>query len=225
MRAESARTARFRAGIADGLFLWDGAMGTMLQMGGLLPRGAVPEAICLSHPDALSDIHAAYVDAGAMAVTTNTFGANRVKLAEYGLEAQVGAINAAAVAAARKAAGEGRLVAGSIGPTGKFVEPLGPMPFREAVDLFSEQIGALAAAGADLLIAETMMDLRELKAVLVAARETCGLPVIAMMTFEGSGATLLGTTPEAFSVTAAAMGAEAVGLNCSLGPEAMFPLV
>jgi 5-methyltetrahydrofolate--homocysteine methyltransferase len=216
---------RFRKRIADGLLLWDGAMGTMLQARGLLPRGAVPEELCLSRPGDLSDIHAAYFAAGSNAVTTNTFGANRVKLAEYGLESRVAEINAAAVRAARKAAGARRLVAGSIGPTGKFVEPLGPMPFREAVELFAEQIRALAAAGADLLIAETMMDLRELKAVLVAARETCSLPVAAMMTFEGSGATLLGTTPEAFGVTASAMGADLVGLNCSLGPEAMFPLV
>ncbi len=225
MKSDSARSATFRSRIAEGLFLWDGAMGTMLQAGGLLPRGAVPEELCLSRPDALSGIHAAYVAAGAVAVTTNTFGANRIKLAEYGLESRVGPINAAGVAAARKAAGARRLVAGSIGPTGRFVEPLGPMAFREAVSIFSEQIRALAEAGADLLIAETMMDLRELKAVLVAAREICTLPVITMMTFEGSGATLLGTTPEAFGVTAAAMGASAVGLNCSLGPDAMFPLV
>ncbi len=225
MKFDSARGARFRSLIADGFLLWDGAMGTMLQAGDLLPRGAVPEELCLTRPDSLSDIHAAYVAAGAMAVTTNTFGANRIKLAEYGLEDRVGQINAAGVAAARKATGPRGLVAGSVGPTGKFVEPLGPMSFPAAVELFSEQIRALADAGADLLIAETMMDLRELKAVLVAARESCSLPVIAMMTFEGSGATLLGTSPEAFGVTAAAMGADVVGLNCSLGPDAMFPLV
>jgi 5-methyltetrahydrofolate--homocysteine methyltransferase len=221
----STGTEQFRKRIADCLTLWDGAMGTMLQARGLLPRGAVPEELCLSNPEALTEIHAAYVAAGSMAVTTNSFGANRVKLAEYGLEAQVAQINAAAVGAARKAAGPGRLVAGSIGPTGKFVAPLGPLGFREAVDIFSEQIRALAGAGADLLIAETMMDLRELKAVLVAAREVCALPVVTMMTFEGSGATLLGTTPEAFGVTASAMGADAVGMNCSLGPDAMFPLI
>lgn len=225
MTQASTGSALFRKRIADSLTLWDGAMGTMLQARGLLPRGAVPEELCLSNPEALTEIHAAYVAAGSMAVTTNSFGANRVKLAEYGLEAQVAQINAAAVGAARKAAGPGRLVAGSIGPTGKFVAPLGPLDFREAVDIFSEQIRALAGAGADLLIAETMMDLRELKAVLVAAREVCALPVVTMMTFEGSGATLLGTTPEAFGVTASAMGADAVGMNCSLGPDAMFPLI
>ncbi|HEY3490964.1 MAG TPA: homocysteine S-methyltransferase family protein [Candidatus Deferrimicrobiaceae bacterium] len=225
MTKASTGTEKFRKMIADSLTLWDGAMGTMLQARGLLPRGAVPEELCLSNPESLTEIHAAYVAAGSMAVTTNSFGANRVKLAEYGLEAQVAQINAAAVGAARKAAGPGRLVAGSIGPTGKFVAPLGPLDFREAVDIFSEQIRALAGAGADLLIAETMMDLRELKAVLVAAREVCALPVVTMMTFEGSGATLLGTTPEAFGVTASAMGADAVGMNCSLGPDAMFPLI
>lgn len=225
MKPTTGGADRFRRRIADGVLLWDGAMGTMLQAGGLLPRGAVPEELCLSRPDALAGVHAAYVAAGAMAVTTNTFGANRVKLAEYGLESEVARINAAGVAAARKAAGAKALVAGSIGPTGKFVEPLGPMAFPEAVAIFSEQIRALASAGADLLIAETMMDLRELKAVLIAAREACALPVVAMMTFEGSGATLLGTTPESFGVTASAMGADAVGMNCSLGPEAMFPLI
>jgi 5-methyltetrahydrofolate--homocysteine methyltransferase len=211
-----------RGRLPRGLLLWDGAMGTMLQEAGLA-RGAAPEEVCLSRPDAVREIHAAYRAAGAAVLTTNTFGANRIKLASFGLERQVAAINAAAVAAAKMVAGKKGLVAGSVGPTGTFVEPLGPLSFAEAASAFREQARALADAGADLVKIETMMDLRELKAALLAARET-GLPVVAMMTFEESGATLLGTTPEAFGVTAEAMGAFAVGLNCSLGPGPMLDL-
>jgi len=214
----------FSARLARELLLWDGAMGTMLQEAGLA-RGSAPEEVCLLRPEAVTEIHRAYVAAGAAGVTTNTFGANRIKLAEYGLAERAAQINEAAVAAARRAVGKGGWVAGSVGPTGRFVEPLGPLSFAEAVEVFREQVRALVGAGADLVKIETMMDLRELKAALLAAREEApGLPVVAMMTFEESGATLLGTTPESFGVTASAMGASVVGLNCSVGPQRMLDL-
>jgi 5-methyltetrahydrofolate--homocysteine methyltransferase len=197
----------------------------MLQGSGALSAGACPEEVNLARPDAVTAIHRAYAKAGAQGVTTNTFGANRVKLAEYGLGDRVAEVNGAAVAAARRAVGERGLVLGSVGPTGKFVEPLGPLSFREAVGIFSEQAAALARAGADAIKIETMMDLRELKAALLAAREATALPVLCLMTFEGGGATLLGSTPESFGVVAEAMGADAVGMNCSLGPEGMEALL
>ena len=210
--------------LSAGCLTLDGAMGTMLQAGGLEPGGC-PELLNRTRPDLVASVHGAYADAGSDVVVTNTFGGTRLTLAEYGLEEAVEELNARAVEIARKAT-EGRcLVAASVGPTGRFVEPVGDLAFDEAVDLFSEQIEALAGAGADALHLETFGDIAELKAAMLAAREVSALPVVAFMTFQADGRTVLGTDPESFAVTAEALGAAAVGINCGLGPDAVVGLV
>ena len=202
----------------DAHLLFDGGMGTMLQAAGLV-AGEVPELWCLTHADAVTAVHRAYVEAGSDVVTTNTFGANRLKLAGA---AAVDDVFAAAVACARAAGA--RYVAADIGPTGALLRPLGTLSFDEAYDLFAEEARAAARAGADLFIVETMTDLAEAKAAYLACRENTDLPVIVTMTFGEDGRTFLGTSPEVAAVTFDALGADAVGINCSLGPTELLPL-
>ena len=199
--------------------LLDGAMGTQLQARGLA-AGELPELLCLSHPEVVTDVHAAYVAAGADVVATNTFGANAAKLGDA---ASVEEVFSAAVACARAAAP--RYVAADLGPTGQLLAPMGPLPFDDAYELFARQVRAAAAAGADLFVIETMSDLAEAKAALLAVRENSDLPAIVTMTFEEDGRTFLGTTPEVASLTLSSLGAAAVGINCSLGPAEVAPLV
>ncbi len=202
----------------------DGAMGTLLQEGPLRP-GEAPEALSLRDPQAVASVHRAYLEAGAMVVTTDTFGGNRIKLAACGLAGRMEEVNAAAVRLARKAVGKKALVAGDIGPTGRLLAPVGDLSFAEAFEVFSRQAAALAEAGADLLVLETFSDLREIRAAVIAARSVCSLPIVASMTFEPSGRTLLGATPEAVAVTLEAAGAEVVGANCGLGPEGIVAVL
>ena len=199
--------------------LFDGAMGTQLQARGLA-AGEIPELLCITHPDEVSAIHAAYVAAGADVVTTNTFGASAVKLGSAATPAEV---FSAAVACARKSGA--RYVAADIGPTGQLLAPLGTLAFEDAYDLFKEQVVAADAAGADLFIIETMADLAEAKAALLAVRENSDLPAFVTMTFDEDGRTFLGTTPEIASATLSSLGADAVGINCSLGPAEVAPLI
>ena len=208
-------------GVLDGrnFLVFDGAMGTQLQERGLA-AGELPELLCLSNPDEITDVHAAYVAAGADVVTTNTFGANREKL---GGAATVEQIFTAAVACARRSGA--RYVAADIGPTGQLLEPMGTLPFDEAYALFAEQARAATAAGADLFIIETMADLAEAKAALLAVQENSDLPAFVTMTFAEDGRTFLGTTPEVAAVTLSSLGADALGINCSLGPNDLVPLV
>ncbi len=199
--------------------LFDGAMGTMLQRAGLA-AGALPELLCLTHPEVVEEIHRAYVEAGCDVATANTFGANAHKLAGA---ASVDEVFAAAVACARGAGA--RYVAGDVGPTGMLLEPLGTLSFDEAYGLFAEQARAAQKAGADLVVVETMGDLLEAKAAVLACRENCGLPVVATMTFGEDGRTFLGTGPEEAALTLSGLGVDALGVNCSLGPDALAPLV
>ncbi|CAG1066670.1 5-methyltetrahydrofolate--homocysteine methyltransferase [uncultured bacterium] len=203
--------------------VFDGATGTMLQRLGLKPGGC-PDELCLKDPGLVKKVHTAYVEAGSDIVTTNTFGANRAKLKEYSLEGALRDINVAAARCAREAIGEKRFVAGGLGPTGRFVEPVGDMPFEEALAIFSEQAQALKEGGADLIIIETMMDIKEMKAAIMGAKST-GLPVVATMTFDETMRTVLGTPPESFAVMAAALGADCIGANCSLGIEGIHKAV
>ena len=198
--------------------LFDGGMGTMLQEAGLA-AGETPELWCLTHPEEVRAIHRAYVEAGSDVITTNTFGANRLKLDG---KATVEEVFSAAVACARAAGA--RYVAGDIGPTGALLRPLGTLSFDDAYELFAEEARAAAAAGADLFIIETMTDLLEAKAALLACRENTNLPIIATMTFGEDGRTFLGTSPEVAAVTLDALGADAVGINCSLGPGELLGL-
>ena len=198
--------------------LFDGAMGTMMQAAGLL-AGELPELLNLTEPQKITQIHRAYVEAGSQVVTTNTFGANSLKLGDA---ASVDEVFAAAVKCARESGA--RYVAADVGPTGALLAPMGTMDFEEAYDLFAEQARAIQASGADLVIIETMADLLEAKAAVLAVREHCDLPVFATMTFGEDGRTFLGTTPEVAAITLSALGVQALGINCSLGPDALAGL-
>ena len=203
----------------DEFLLFDGAMGTQLQARGLA-AGELPELLCFTNPDEVTQIHASYVAAGADVVTTNTFGANEDKLGDA---ATVEEVFCAAVACAR--ASGARYVAADIGPTGQLLAPMGPLAFEDAYELFARQVRAAEAAGADLFVVETMADLAEAKAALLAVRENSGLPALVTMTFQEDGRTFLGTTPEVAALTLSSLGAAAVGVNCSLGPADVAPLV
>lgn len=203
----------------EGFLLFDGAMGTQLQERGLA-AGELPELLCLTNPAEVTEIHASYVAAGADVVTTNTFGANAAKLGDA---ASVEEVFSAAVACARAAGAP--LVAADLGPTGQLLEPMGSLSFDEAYELFARQVRAAAGAGADLFVVETMADLAEARAALLAVRENSELPAVVTMTFEEDGRTFLGTTPEVAALTLSSLGAAAVGVNCSLGPADVAPLV
>ena len=199
--------------------VFDGAMGTMLQEAGL-KAGELPELLNFSHPETVTAIHRAYVEAGADVISANTFGANAHKLGDA---ARVEDVFAAAIACARKSGA--RYVAADIGPIGALLKPLGTMDFDEAYDLFAQQARAAQAAGADLFVVETMTDLLEAKAAVLACLECTELPVVATMTFGEDGCTFLGTSPEICAMTLSALGVQAVGINCSLGPDALAPLL
>ena len=201
--------------------LLDGGMGTQLQTRGLQP-GQKPELAALEMPDTLTAIHAKYARAGADILLANTFGANAKKLA--GCPCTVEQVVSASIACARSAAAEtGALVALDIGPLGELLVPAGTLRFEDAYAEFAQVIRAGAAAGADLVFLETMTDLYELKAAILATKENCALPVFTSMSFESRGRTFTGCTVESYAVTAAGLGADAVGINCSLGPKEILP--
>lgn len=200
-------------------YLFDGAMGTMLQRAGL-PTGSLPEKMNLTAPESVEKIHAAYVAAGADIVTANTFGASRRKLGE-----DPAPYITAGIAAARRAAGEERLVALDVGPLGALLEPFGEITFTQAYMQFAEIVEAGEQAGADLVLVETMSDLLEAKAALLAAKERTNLPVFVTMTFGEDGKTFLGVDPAAAAVTLTSLGADVIGLNCSMGPEELRPVL
>ena len=199
----------------------DGGMGTQLQARGLQP-GQKPELAALEMPDVLTAIHTDYANAGADILLANTFGANAKKLAGCGHTVED--VVTASIACARKAADTtGALVALDIGPLGELLVPAGTLSFEDAYAEFAQVIRAGAAAGADLVFLETMTDLYELKAAILSAKENCTLPVFTSMSFESRGRTFTGCTVESYAVTAAGLGADAVGINCSLGPKEILP--
>ena len=201
--------------------LLDGAMGTMLQSAGL-PVGELPEVWNITHPETVAEIQRQYVEAGSDILYANTFGANRHKTAGSGYTvAQLieGGIRAARAAAA----GTDTRVALDIGPIGALLEPLGTMSFDEAYDIYKEMVTAGEAAGADLVIFETMSDLYEVKAAVLAAKENTRLPVWVTMTFEATGRTFVGVTVPAMALTLTGLGVDALGFNCSLGPKELLP--
>jgi 5-methyltetrahydrofolate--homocysteine methyltransferase len=176
-------------------------------------------------PEAVVGVHAEYAAAGADILVANSFGGNRIKLGHYGLESAVDELNRRAVELARKAGGDEVFVGGSIGPTGRFVEPVGEAGFDEMVDIYAEQVSALAAAGADLISFETFLDIRELRAGVIACRDVCDLPIIAQMTFDDAGRTVLGTPPEAAAVTLDALQVDVIGSNCGLGIDGIYDVL
>lgn len=201
----------------------DGAMGTMLQQAGLMP-GEHPDVWCVTHPEQVQAIHRAYVEAGSDFISTNTFGANAYKLEGTGFTVQQ--VVTAAVECAKKAAqGTNTKVLLNIGPLGQMLQPMGTLAFEDACNLFKEVVAAGANAGVDAVYLETMTDLLEVKAGILAVKETCDLPVMVSMTFETTGRTFAGCSVECFAATAQALGADAVGINCSLGPVEILPMV
>jgi 5-methyltetrahydrofolate--homocysteine methyltransferase len=203
-------------------------MGAFIQARGL-PDGYAPDLWNVENPEAIISTHREYVDAGCDILLTNTFGASRLRLGEYGAESRVREINDAGVRNARKAgeaSGRRVLVGGDIGPCGTTVKPSGEIDFDVAVDIFAEQSRALVDAGADILVIETMFDLVEMKAALIGARDVSQtIPIIAHMTFTARGLTDTGTDPETAAIVLEACGADVVGVNCSVGPEDMLEVV
>ena len=205
------------------LIILDGGMGTQLQAAGL-PMGQAPELWNVTEPEKVTAVHRRYVEAGSKVLYTNTFGVNRLKTARIGRS--VRELVEGGVRCARAAAGtEAVRVALDIGPLGQILEPLGTLKFEEAYDIFREIVEAGRDAGADLIVIETMSDLYEVKAAVLAARENSTLPVWVTMTFEAGGRTFVGTTVSAMGLTLSGLGVDAMGFNCSLGPKELLPMI
>ena len=213
--------------LKDNILIFDGAMGTMLQNEGL-PIGDNPEVFGMENPDKLLKIHKKYLEAGSNVITTNTFGCNELKVTKLGY--MVEEIIDSAVSIAKKAIEETdktkpRYVALDIGPIGEMLEPMGTLSFDKAYDIFKRQAIQGEKSGADLIIIETMMDLYEAKAAVLAAKENTNLPVICTMTFDENGRSFTGCLPESMVATIEGLGVDALGVNCSLGPKQLLPIV
>lgn len=206
------------------LILLDGAMGTMLQAAGL-GLGERPELFGLEHPEVVEGVHRAYLEAGSRVLYANTFGANAHKLSGTGCTVEE--VIAANVSTARRVAGDRAKVALDVGPIGELLEPLGTLSFEEAYEIYGQMVRAGEAAGADLVVFETMTDLAEVRAAVLAAREQSEkkLPIWVTMSFEASGRTFTGTTVACMACTLSALGVDAMGVNCSLGPKEILPLI
>ncbi|WP_455630849.1 homocysteine S-methyltransferase family protein [Megamonas sp.] len=204
--------------------IFDGAIGTMLQNAGMKP-GDCPELLNVTNPELVQKVHRAYFEAGSDIIETNTFGASKIKLAEYGLSDRMEEINRAAVQNVKIASGGKVKVAGAMGPTGGFIQPLGELDFDDVYQNYLEQAKVLAAAGADYILIETCIEIQEMRAALLAAKDACNLPVICQLSFSEDGRTVTGTDPQSAAVILSAMGADVIGANCSLGPEQLVPIV
>lgn len=196
----------------------DGAMGTMLQEAGLTTGGA-PELWNVERPEVLRGIYQAYVDAGSQMFETNTFGGTSFRLKLHGLQDRVAELNHAGAALAREVAGDDILVAGSIGPTGELMEPMGILTYETAVEAFAEQAAALEEGGVDLFVIETMSDLDEIKAAVEGCRRVSDLPIATTMTFDTNYHTMMGVRPEVAMRTLADLGVRIIGANCGNGPD------
>ena len=207
------------------VIVFDGAMGTMLYTKGVFINQCYDELV-LRAPDLIRDVHKAYRKAGAEVLETNTFGANRLKLSQYGLEGQVAAINRGAAQLAREVAEDDLLVAGAVGPLGVRLEPLGPTSIEEARSIFREQMTALKEGGADVFLLETFGDLNEIEQAILAARDVDpSTPVIAQMTIGSDCHTPYGVTAEDLARSLDAFGADVIGLNCSVGPQIILDAI
>lgn len=212
----------FRELVKKGPVLLDGATGTNLQKAGM-PVGVCPEQWILENSEVLIDLQKRYVEAGTDILFAPTFTASRIKLKEYGLEDHLEEMNRKLVALSKEAAkGTNALVAGDLTMTGEQLYPLGDLMFEDLVDVYKEQAKIIAEAGADLFVVETMMSLQECRAAVLAIREVCDLPVMVSLTYNEAGRTLYGTDPVTAVVVMQSLGADAVGMNCSTGPEAML---
>ena len=204
--------------------VFDGAMGTMLYSKGVFINRCYDE-LNVKEPDLVREVHRAYVKAGAELIETNSFGANALKLAEYGLETQVIELNAAAAKIAREAANGRALVGGAIGPLGIRIEPYGPTSHEEARAIFGQQVTGLLEGGVDFFILETFADLEEIHAAILAVREMTDLPIVAQMTVQEDGTTLYGTQPETLATQLDEWNVDVIGLNCSVGPHGILSAI
>jgi 5-methyltetrahydrofolate--homocysteine methyltransferase len=225
----SATNERWRAVLAEApTILADGAMGTMLFAEGL-QFGDPPEAWNVSHPDVVRRIHRGYLEAGSRILMTNTFGGNRLRLSLHGLEHRVAELNRTAAVLLRSevlAAGGTALVAGDIGPTGAIMAPVGTLEAPEAEDIFAEQAAALIGGGVDLIWIETMSDLGEIHAAVDGVRQVSpDIPIVATMTFDTRGHTMMGVSPEQAARELWSWGVDAVGGNCGNGPDELLPVM
>ena len=209
----------FREFLKENIVIFDGAMGTMMQRMGL-QAGELPELLNMTHPEMIRDIHRQYVEAGSHVVSTNTFQASEYKLKNCGYTVEEIIYRAVSLA---KESGA-RFTALDVGPVGQLMEPLGPLTFQEAYEMFRRQMAAGEKAGADLIIVETMSDIYEVKAALLAAREHTSLPVILSLTYQADGRTFTGTDPVTATLALQGMEPDALGLNCSMGPRELLPI-
>ena len=215
----------FRDLLADGrVHVFDGAMGTVFYARGVFINVCFDE-LNLRQPGLVRDVHAAYLKAGAEVIETNTFGANPVKLAHYGLAEQTGAVNRRAAELAREAAGERASVVGAIGPLGIRLEPFGPTSRFEAFEHFKAQAQGLLDGGVDGFVLETFSDIEEIHEALRAVRAICDLPIVAQMTIQEDGLTAYGTSPEVFAQALDEFGADVIGVNCSIGPQGVLEAI
>ena len=217
-------SSRFLDMLSEGVVLFDGAMGTMLYDRGVFINRCFDE-INLSNPGLVEDIHGEYIDAGAGIIETNTFGANRFKLALHGLDDKLAEINRAGAEAAMRVSDGRAIVAGAIGPLGIRIEPWGPTSNEEAAAAFAEQAAALLEGGIDIIVLETFADLNEIQQAINGVRSVTDLPVVAQMTLQQDGLGLYGTEPAEFAIRLDGWEVDVVGVNCSVGPRVMLEAI
>ncbi|MBO4458348.1 MAG: homocysteine S-methyltransferase family protein [Butyrivibrio sp.] len=208
----------------DRVIFLDGATGSNLIKAGM-PVGVCPEEWILEHKQVMKDLQSAYAEAGSDIVYAPTFTGNRIKLADYGLDGKIEEINSELVKLSKEAVDGKALVAGDLTMTGKQLKPIGDLDFEELIEVYKEQIRILEKAGCDLLVVETMMSLQECRAALIAAKEVSNLAVMVTLTFEADGRTLFGSDASASAITLEALGACAIGANCSTGPDKMVEII
>ncbi len=208
--------SKFIKTLQDGkVLIADGANGTMLQKAGL-PPGVAPERWNLENPDGVRALHRSYIDAGSDMVLTNTFGGSAIRLRRENLHHQTAEINQAAATLAREAAGDEVIVLGDIGPTGELMAPLGNLEYEQAVAAFAQQAEALAQGGVDAFLIETMSDLKEIRAAVEGIKSVTDLPIMASMSFDTKGRTMMGVKPEKAAQTLSALDVDVIGANCGL---------
>lgn len=210
--------------IAKEVIILDGATGTELQKYGMKP-GYCPELLNLENKEMIQKVYKSYVEAGSMIIEANTFGGNRYKLEEFGLAEKIVEINSAAISQAKEMAGDKAKVFASISSTGRLIEPMGKSTFEEIYSVFAEQAEILEKAGADGIIIETMTDIKEMKAAAIACKSATELPIIVSMTFQADGRAVTGTDPKSAAIILDGIGVDAIGINCSLGPEKLLEFV
>lgn len=214
----------FKEFCKDRIVYLDGATGSNLIKRGMT-AGVCPEQWILEHPEAILDLQREYIEAGTNILYSPTFTCNRIKLQEYGLADRIGEMNRELVGLSKQAAGDKALVAADLTMTGQQLKPMGNLEFEDLIDIYKEQIGYCIEGGADLIVVETMMSLQETRAAVIAAKEVCDLPVMTTLSFEADGRSLFGTDAVTAAVVLASLGADAVGANCSTGPDKMAEVI